>query len=87
MYFQNYTVISFMLTFECANKVLYQSYTVIYSRLHRNGTALPEEQLGQHEILRAQAVCGRALRMTSLFLSGGFAPCTPIIKCVHIFLS
>ena len=42
-----------MLTLECANKTLCQNYTVIYCRLHRYGTALPEEQLGQHEILRA----------------------------------
>ncbi len=52
------------INFECANKALYQSYTVIYSRLHRYGTALPEEQLGQHEILRREAGCGRRLRMT-----------------------
>ena len=73
MYVQNYTVISFMLTLECANKTLCQNYTVIYCRLHRYGTALTEEQLGQHEILRAQAVCGRALRMTSFLLAGAAA--------------
>ncbi len=59
-----------MLTLECANKVLYQSYTSIYSKFPRNGTALTEEQLGQHEILRAQTVCGRALRMTSSAMKG-----------------
>jgi len=72
-----------MLTLECANKTLCQNYTVIYRRLHRYGTALTEEQLGQHEILRAPHFCGRALRMTSFFVQGGFAPCTPIRDCEH----
>ena len=72
-----------MLTLECANKTLCQNYTVIYRRLHRYGTALTEEQLGQHEILRAPHVCGRALRMTSFFRAGGFAPCTPIREREH----
>ena len=80
-------MISFVLTLECANKTLCQNYTVIYCRLHRYGTALPEEQLGQHEILRAPHVCGRALRMTSFLLAGGFAPCTPIRDCEHSCLT
>ena len=42
-----------MLTIECANIMLYQRFTAVYSRLPCYGTALPEEQLGQHEILRA----------------------------------
>ena len=41
------------------------SFTVMHIKLPRAGSALPEEQLGQHEILRAPHVCGRALRMTS----------------------
>ena len=52
------------------------SFTVIHIKLHRAGSALTEEQLGQHEILRAPHVCGRALRMTSLHLQG-LRPCTP----------
>ena len=75
-----------MLTLECANKTLCQNYTVIYCRLHRYGTALTEEQLGQHEILRRIRL--RALlRMTSFFLAGGFAPCTPISDCEHSCLT
>ena len=70
-----------MLTLVCVNKVLYQNFTVIHSRLYRYGTALPEEQLGQHEILRAQAVCGRALRMTLFLFEGGCAPFTPACEC------
>ena len=75
-----------MLTLECANKTLCQNYTVIYCRLHRYGTALTEEQLGQHEILRRIRL--RALlRMTSFLLAGGFAPCTPIRNCEHSCLT
>ena len=75
-----------MLTLVCVNKVLYQNFTVIHSRLYRYGTALPEEQLGQHEILRAQAVCGRALRMTSKLVKGAAAPFTPARECEHILI-
>ena len=78
---QNYTVISFMLTLECANKTLCQNYTVIYCRLHRYGTALPEEQLGQHEILRRIRL--RALlRMTTFFLQGASPP-APLLEIAN----
>ena len=75
-----------MLTLECANKILCQNYTVIYCRFHHYGTALPEEQLGQHEILRAQAVCGRRLRMTSFLLKGAAPPSPLLCECEHSFL-
>ncbi|MBQ3227350.1 MAG: hypothetical protein IJB43_02070, partial [Clostridia bacterium] len=52
---------------------------------HFASTALPEEQLDQREILRAQAVCGRALRMTSFFLAGA-SPLHPIYMFEHSFL-
>ena len=71
-----------MLTLECANKTLCQNYTEIYCRLHRYGTALPEEQLGQHEILRAPHVCGRALRMTTFFLQGASPP-APLLEIAN----
>ena len=80
MYVQNYTVISFMLTLECANKTLCQNYTVIYCRLHRYGTALPEEQLGQHEILRAPSGLRTRPQDDIVFLEGGYAPFTPALQ-------
>ena len=70
-----------MLTLECANKTLCQNYTEIYCRLHRYGTALPEEQLGQHEILRRIRL--RALlRMTTFFLQGASPP-APLLEIAN----
>ena len=70
-----------MLTLECANKTLCQNYTEIYCRLHRYGTALTEEQLGQHEILRRIRL--RALlRMTTFFLQGASPP-APLLEIAN----
>ena len=68
-----------MLTLECANKTLCQNYTVIYRRLHRYGTALTEEQLGQHEILRRIRL--RAPPQDDIVsFEGGCAPFTPALR-------
>ena len=69
-----------MLTFECANKVLYRSFMVIHSSPPRNGTALPEEQLGQHEILRVPSGLRTHPQDDIVFHEGGCAPFTPALR-------
>ena len=69
-----------MLTIECANKMLYQRFTAVYSRLPCYGTALPEEQLGQHEILRAPSGLRTRPQDDIVFLEGGYAPFTPVLQ-------
>ena len=68
-----------MLTLECANKTLCQNYTEIYCRLHRYGTALTEEQLGQHEILRAQNRL-RTRPQDDIVMFAGAPPLHPVLR-------
>ena len=69
-----------MLTLECANKTLCQNYTEIYCRLHRYGTALTEEQLGQHEILRVPSGLRAHPQNDNASFEGGCAPFTPALR-------
>ena len=55
-------------------------FTVIHIKLPRAGFALPEEQLGQHEILRAPSGLRTRPQDDIVFLEGGYAPFTPALQ-------
>ena len=63
------------------------SFTVMHIKLHRAGSALTEEQLGQHEILRRHGGLRAPPQDDIVFLEGGCAPFTPAYECLHSFLN